>query len=829
MALLSLLLIQLQCTRPKNSVAEFDHARQLFLHGHLERSQQDAARNYSRLMHINPAWAMKFQLLEAEDMVWRGMYEDVLHLLSTQPMPSIDRESFVEKLTLQGVASSHLQQFIDADRSLTEAELLCKETVPRSCGDVSRARGTYAFQRGDFSAARSSFLASLLFARTRKDRFLEATALLNLGSVSLEQERFDEAVDWLRSAQRAALALDAEDIEEGALGSLGWGYLGLGDTARALELFKEAEKEAKDLGDIGDDLKWLTNVGYAYTDEGKIQPAKATYAQALQLARQINSTEDISDILTDLGLVAVASGNADEASTYSGQALAMAQQSGSRPDMLDAMAIQMQAAALHGDTPHAEQLLREVEAAPESQTSMKWASEHALARLYERQGQTAKAQNAYMSALATFESARADLQQTNSQLPFLANATSIYDDYIHFLVSQGKSGEALLAADQSRARTLAQGLGDSTGEPLGKHLGKLSWISRLSFMAPEAVARKAGATLLFYWLGEKQSYLWAITPEKTALFPLPAQAELTAHVERYRRALIGPEDPLDAANPDGEALYTMLVAPAAELLRGSPNRPVMVLSDGELSQLNFETLLVASPNPHYWIDDATIVVAPSLSMLAAAKPSRVSGRKMLLMGDAVTPSEEYAGLPHAALEMRQIERHFAQHDQIVFTRAQATPEAYLRSDPGQFAYIHFVSHGVASRTDPLDSAIILSRASTAEDSFKLYAREVMQHPIDARLVAISACYGSGTRAYAGEGLVGLSWAFLRAGAHNAVGALWEASDEATPGLMDSFYQGLEDGQSPGAALRNAKLRLLHSHSVFRKPLYWAPFQMYSRL
>jgi CHAT domain-containing protein len=47
--------------------------------------------------------------------------------------------------------------------------------------------------------------------------------------------------------------------------------------------------------------------------------------------------------------------------------------------------------------------------------------------------------------------------------------------------------------------------------------------------------------------------------------------------------------------------------------------------------------------------------------------------------------------------------------------------------------------------------------------------------------------------------------------------------------MDSFYQGLEDGQSPGAALRNAKLRLLHSHSVFRKPLYWAPFQMYSRL
>ena len=134
--------------------------------------------------------------------------------------------------------------------------------------------------------------------------------------------------------------------------------------------------------------------------------------------------------------------------------------------------------------------------------------------------------------------------------------------------------------------------------------------------------------------------------------------------------------------------------------------------------------------------------------------------------------------------------------------------------------------------DPLDSAIILSRTAsstaTAEnDSFKLYAREIMRHPIDARLVTISACYGSGTRAYAGEGLVGLSWAFLHAGAHNVVGALWEASDSSSPRLMDTLYQGLEDGQSPATALRQAKLILLHSQSNFRKPFYWAPFQIYT--
>jgi CHAT domain-containing protein len=76
--------------------------------------------------------------------------------------------------------------------------------------------------------------------------------------------------------------------------------------------------------------------------------------------------------------------------------------------------------------------------------------------------------------------------------------------------------------------------------------------------------------------------------------------------------------------------------------------------------------------------------------------------------------------------------------------------------------------------------------------------------------------------------VGLSWAFLRAGAHNVIGALWEVSDDSTPRLMDTFYQGLEDGQTPAVALRGAKLALLHSHSRFRMPFYWAPFQIYTR-
>jgi CHAT domain-containing protein len=408
-------------------------------------------------------------------------------------------------------------------------------------------------------------------------------------------------------------------------------------------------------------------------------------------------------------------------------------------------------------------------------------------------------------------------------------------------VSQGKTDEALVTADQSRARTLAQGLG----------LTAKQRTFTPDSLSPRAVAAKADATLLFYWLGAQQSYLWAIAPGKTAMFTLPAQKEITSLVERYRKALLDVEDPLESGNSAGRDLYSVLVAPAAKLIR--PDTPIMILADGALSQLNFETLIVpeqlTGQKPHYWIEDATLMSAPSLAMLAAAKPAhnappKAGGNglgKLLLLGNAVSPGEEFPDLPFASLEMTQIEKHFRTANEVVFAREQATATTYASSDPRQFSYIHFVSHGVASRTDPLDSAIILSRprpigtgpsasgSTAAGDSFKLYAREVIQHPIDARLVTISACNGSGTRTYAGEGLVGLSWAFLRAGAHSAIGGLWEVSDESTPRLMDALYKGLEAGQSPPSALRQAKLNLLHSPGNFRKPFYWAPFQIYTRM
>jgi CHAT domain-containing protein len=254
-----------------------------------------------------------------------------------------------------------------------------------------------------------------------------------------------------------------------------------------------------------------------------------------------------------------------------------------------------------------------------------------------------------------------------------------------------------------------------------------------------------------------------------------------------------------------------------------------LLPADSLSGLNFETLIVPVPHPHFWIEDVTLSTASSLAILSASSTQKSFSeeRSLLLVGNPEPVNSDFPRLAQAPAEMQKISGHFPETKREVLEGRGATPAAYLASNPGQFTYLHFVAHGTASRTLPLESAVILSKDG---DSYKLYAREIVKQPLHAELVTISACNAAGTRAYAGEGLVGLSWAFLRAGARRVIASLWEVSDSSsTPQIMDSLYQGLDRGENAATALRNAKLLLLRSRSgsVFAKPFYWAPFQLYT--
>lgn len=749
-------------------------------------------------------------------MVFRGIYDTALSILQS-PDLTTSQEDEVKRLTLEAIALTRLQRLPEADSKLTSAERMCEKDNAPQCGQVFRARGIYSFEAGHSDSARSSFLQCLSFARAHNDKSLEGSALQNLGWVSLQQEHFDEAVDWITAGYRVATEIKDDNLTQSALGNLGWAYFKLGDLDRALELSLDAQQRAEQLGNPRVQINWLTTTANVYQAKNDRQHAVASYRQAVVLANQINNQDRLINALEDLAHTSIDAGNISEAQDCIRQLASLVEQTGDRLDALDVEFAKARIASAQHRWNDAEQLFELVDKDPASQTSMRMGAEHALAQVYESSGDLTAADRMYKAALATFESARDQIKKEDSKLPFLTNATNIYSDYIRFLVSQNKPDEALQIADQSRAQTLAQGLGVAPASPP----------LDIRSLRPNEIARRSGATLLFYWLGAQQSYLWAITPAKTTFYTLPSEHEISQSMKRYRKALLGLGDPAEDSNPDGLALYRMLLEPAALSIKQNAN--LVVLSDGDLSQLNFETLIVPAPRPHYLIEDATITSAPSLHLLASASFSTPVAHRLLLMGEAISPNSDYPDLPMAASEMKQIEQQFDARNETVFAREQANPAAYLAANPQRFAYIHFVAHGVASRIDPLDSAIILSRSSSAEDSFKLHARDIIQHPIHADLVTISACYGNGTRSYAGEGSIGLAWAFLRAGAHHVIGASWEVSDESTPQLMGDLYHGLARGLPPSAALREAKLNMLHSHKEFRKPFYWAPLQIYTGL
>lgn len=887
------------CSKPPDPQQSFDHALSTLHHGDIARAGEEANEGYDKFHRLGGGWAWKFAVLRARVLYWGGDNDKALQLLNAEPAPPCCGDLGVQRLRLEGVIHSAQHKFGDAERELLDAQRLCSEEEYPSCGDLNSTLGRLEMDKGRYLPAQDLFRRALASARTRGDRFMEADALLNLSWSSDEQAHFDEALSWAGNALAISQADGFEDTTETAWGNMGWAYYKLGDPEKAEAMFAEAERQAEKLGDVSDQARWFQTQGYVYLDAGKFDAAEASFRNSLAKADKIHSREHMTNSLIALAFVSEQTGKIDDATRYASEALSMARADGNKRDETYPRLVQGRIAARSHDFNSAEAAFNEVAASSDSPVFLKWEAERSLARLYEDENQIAKADSEYRTALTTFERARSELQHENSRLPFLNNATRIYDDYIHLLISQGKVEQALQVANYSRARTLSEGLGllkkASTFQPDLVNAREIA--RRAGFPSSRTKREKDGSTnveggtaIFFYWLGEKQSYLWAVTPLKIQLFSLPPASEIDATVQRYRRALLGPEDPVEVSSSDGLQLYRTLVEPAASLLGKNPR--VFIIPDGSLNTLNFETLLVDGAKPHYWIEDVTLADASSLRLLgrpqglkpqflselggtggnralpgsvgsanerkspllaAAARsraplelvslnqPTATTGlaslagggmppplhNQLLLIGNAVAANADYPELRKAAAEMESIAKHFGSGDQRTFTRDLATPAAYLGSSPGQFSYIHFVAHGTASRMNPLDSAIVLSATGAQEDSFKLYARDIIQHPLRAQLVTISTCYGAGARAYSGEGLVGLSWAFLRAGAHNVIGALWEVSDVSTPQLMDDLYGELQKGRSPDAALRAAKLALLHSGTSFRRPFYWAPFQLYT--
>jgi CHAT domain-containing protein len=804
------------CRPAETAQSAFDKVTQELDQGDVSGALRDINKAFESYGGETPEWNWRFRVLKAQILVSAASPKEALALLAGElPSDLQTKDVAVRRVLVQGVAYRYAQEFQESEQKLAEAQRLAASYQPQLTGQILIAQGVLEIDEHEYAKAESTLRHALGDSRQQKNGQQEARALVNLARLSILEGHFTEGIDQSQAALGLSRSLHLQSTEATLLGNLGWCNEQLGDFENAVDFFKQAAESSRRLGLTGNNFYWQGTLAQAYQELRDYDSAQSLLQTTVENARRLDSKQTLTENLNALVRLALKKGHVDLAQQYIQEALQVEQSSQDHSGSVESHVLSARIAAANKDYTVSEMAFREVLQDPHTEIALRWEAEKGMADVHEAQGRPGLADREYQQALRTFGAARSTVDRDDLRLSFFARGIELYSDYIEFLIAHHRPDDALRVAELSRALTLAEGLGQTQEHGSAPR----------SQLQPQQLAGRFRATLLFYWLGENRSYLWAITPTNFRNFQLPPASEIDSLVKAYRQAQLDGRDVLESSGEEAQKLYKILIEPARKLI--SPVSRVIVLPDSSLYSLNFETLIVPDPQPHFWIEDVTVTTANSLTLLAAAaaRPA-TKEKKLLLIGDASQASAEFPALRQAPQEIGTLEKYFPEFQRTLLVKDKATPTAYLASNPGNYAYLHFVTHGTASRARPLESAVILSREKN-DDSFKLYARDIVQHHLNAQLVTISACNGSGTRAYSGEGLVGLSWAFLRAGAHNVIGALWEVSDASTPQLMDTLYNGLSHGDDPATALRNAKLAFLHSDSPYKKPYYWAPFQLYS--
>jgi CHAT domain-containing protein/Tfp pilus assembly protein PilF len=392
----------------------------------------------------------------------------------------------------------------------------------------------------------------------------------------------------------------------------------------------------------------------------------------------------------------------------------------------------------------------------------------------------------------------------------------------------------------SRKKALTDRYLDLRNQRLGGSLGGLARSHVVSIdEVRNALPKKT--VLLAYALGDTVSLLWAIDRDGHELYELPNRATIREDVERLRDAISKPGAGDAALRSAARRLYELIVAPAEHRLEG--NRNLVIVPDGFLFEMPFEILLTAdAPESASWGDLPYLarkfapVYAPSSSVYLSLRDSKVRKKfdvEILALGDPDFPatgdSSNVRGvhldrLPATRNEVLGITEPVKADRKIVLLGADAN-EAALKAAIRERSprILHLATHGLVDPLEPAVSSIALSADGGAGEDGFLHTLEILSLHLNSELVVLSACESARGKLSRGEGVVGLSRAFLACGARGTVASLWAVSDESTSILMKDFYARMLGGKkTAGEALNDARVALM-KQPKYSHPYYWSPF------
>ncbi|HLP46855.1 MAG TPA: CHAT domain-containing protein [Candidatus Kapabacteria bacterium] len=379
---------------------------------------------------------------------------------------------------------------------------------------------------------------------------------------------------------------------------------------------------------------------------------------------------------------------------------------------------------------------------------------------------------------------------------------------------------------------------------------------------------KDNETLLSYFISPDESYAFVISKDNFSVEQLKLkEKEVNGLINRYLLAI--KENNANIMKKYGSILYEKLFMPMEKYL--TKNSDIIIVPAGQLETIPFESFIIDQKKtvpPVYLLEKYRLKYVQSATLLSILrkyytgdsnakgfigfgdpvydyenfnqnKPEQGSMKILATESTEITEAEikeihrdrfARAGgimdrLPHSGEEIQTISRLFEKESPAtkVYLREQAAEENARADIMKDFAYIHFSCHGLLN--DDFQ-CLVLSQLPGAKEDGYFTLNEIMNCDYNAKLIVLSACRTGSGKMVRGEGITGLTRAFMYAGSPAVVASLWEVDDAATKELMVKFYRNmLEKNLDKVEALRQAKLELLKAEK-YSSPLFWSAFVMY---
>jgi len=729
----------------------------------------------------------------------------------------------------------------------------------------------------NWQAALDSYRQSLGILRQSPNDWVEARVLANMGVAYGQFGEPDQAEPLFHQSLPIWKRIGDRRGEATTLGALANLYLSENQPAKALPVLEDALAAWRVSGDKRGLAAALARAARAQADLGRFDAAQASVAESLDLARAIHDRRGTGMALVELGRTDLLSGKPDQAVDASQQALAEFRAMGDRSYEAVSLETIARAESDRGNLAAARQRMHEALRLTEenrgtANSEQLRASFFATRQdsyafyidLLMRMGDTegalqANERSRARSLLDMLAASGADVR-AGVDPKLIARQRDISDR----LNAKGARLLPLLGRDEARAAALTAEIRDLQSEYQDLEAAIRAASPRYAALTQPAPLTAAqirqqvldpDTLLLEYSLGEKRSWLWAVGTDRLQAFELPARFAIEAQAVRVYETLTTRRDAdLDAAV---RKLGGMVLAPAASLLG---NKRLAIVADGALQRIPFAILA-----PSGGIRE--VVMLPSASAIAAlrtqqagrtpapkllavfadpvfdASDPRVNGApaspalppeasaSRLLEHLAATDSESSGvrlripPLPFTSQEADQILRVANDSSDLKATGFAASRAEALSALLGQYRYLHFATHGYLDTERPELSALVLSQFDAdgrPVDGF-LRVNDIYNSRLSADLVVLSACKTGLGKEVRGEGLMGLTRAFMYAGVPRVIVSLWSVNDRATAELMASLYRiMLRGGKRPSEALRDAQLEL-RKHKEWQSPYYWAAF------